>query len=368
MSQLLDSEKLPCELIGVCSGCSYGDISFSQQLKIKEERFKEKWNSLQLPSSDLESFSVEAITSWGLRDRVDLTIKESPSGQRVIGLYKVGSPDIAPMQKCPQMSPQLQGWFEEFRQNLPPISLGSVRLRVSPQGVYGAWLDFPHLTVKELFNEKKWLSWLLQKSVVEVGQKRKRLSLQQGELKLINPIYEPWFESFVKENGVLNSTPLYSSIASFSQVGVQANRALIEEVLRHLGFSSFERWLELGSGTGNFTLSLASSVKEVVAMEMDKLALEAFQYTLNQSERNKDLEKKIHIKRVNFHRPSLEMREVLEGVDGIFADPPRSGLRDFLNVLQEVVKTDKYPRRFIYVSCFHESLIEDLKKLILKGN
>ena len=360
-------EKLPCELIGICSGCSYGDVSFSEQLKIKEDRFRQKWKSLQLPLSDLDGFSVDAIAPWGLRDRVDLTIKELSSGQRVVGLYKIGSPDIAPMEKCPQMSSQLQNWFEEFRQNLPPIVLGSVRLRVSPQGEKGAWLDLPHLTVKDLFTERKWLSWLLQRAVVEVGQKRKRLVLQEDQLKLLDPAFEPWFESFVKEEQSLISTPLYSSIASFSQVGVRANRALIEEVMRHLNLSSSENWLELGSGTGNFTLSLASSVKEVVAMEMDRLALEAFEYTLNHNDQNRDLKKKIRIERVNFHRPSLEMKRNIEQVDGIFADPPRSGLKDFLDVLEETVSEGRFPHRFIYVSCFHESLIGDLKRLMSMG-
>src|SRR5262249_8325948 len=53
----------------------------------------------------------------------------------------------------------------------------------------------------------------------------------------------------------------------FTQVNGEGNRKLLRELVAAGGFAKSDRLLELYSGAGNFTLSLAKLVQKVVAVE-----------------------------------------------------------------------------------------------------
>ena len=127
---------------------------------------------------------------------------------------------------------------------------------------------------------------------------------------------------------------------------------IVEEFVNSLSEVS-GRWLELGSGIGNFTLPLAKLGAEVTAVELDPFA----NLVLDRAVLEAGLTGKVQIRRMSFQHSSPELKEALTGCAGHYADPPRSGLRNFPGLLEE--SSGERPAHFVYVSCFAESMVED---------
>lgn len=355
---------LACSYSSVCSGCDWllKPADESRDLKIRD--------FLKKTDFDAE-FPVEWIdvASSGLRDRVDLMIDRRQGGHR-LGLFDRFQTGIVDLQGCPQLSPALESWLCDFRQYELPVMRGSLRLRVSPKGARGVWLDFANLDVKNLLHEAPGsspLRGLLREAVIEVGQRRKRLiEREDGELKLVDPILDPWFETYVND-GEAHETAvaLHCAIGSFTQPGFAANRALVREVTKRVATCRPSVIAEFGSGIGNFTLPLAALAKRVDAYEVDELALAGLSKTLAVAAETGTLKPEI-AKRVQIHTGNFQLTRKVPAsfadTDLIFVDPPRSGLQKFLDPLFEISEEQR-PPWVVYLSCFTESFATDSARL-----
>jgi 23S rRNA (uracil1939-C5)-methyltransferase len=317
---------------------------------------------------------IHQFGEWSLRDRVDLTL-DSANGQTRLGLYgkAVGSRELVDLTGCPQLSTPLENWLREFRRDLPPLNgRGSLRLRVSPTGLRGVWLDFANADIKLILDEAAWLDRLAAQGVViEMGQRRKRAQRDETRWRLIDPQPEAWFETWMSTPAtILDSKvtdthvvaqPLYGKIASFTQPSRQANRELIRLALQHL--CSTDTALELGSGIGNFTLPIAARAEHVFAWENDKSALDDLRVNLE----NSGLTHKVQVQAVDFIRGySLESSATdsasKPSANFVLVDPPRAGLGRFASDLAELEA-----ERLAYISCYPESWAQDLETLSRGG-
>jgi len=61
-----------------------------------------------------------------------------------------------------------------------------------------------------------------------------------------------------------------------------------------------------------------------------------------------------------------ELAADLSRVDGVLADPPRSGLRAYLDNL-ESLRREARPRWFLYLSCYAPTLVSDVARLYELG-
>ena len=359
---------LNCQYIGRCSGCDWLEKPYDLQRETKLTGLRQLLQSLPLPVGAWPEVKWIGIAEGGLRDRADLVIDQR-TGEYRLGLFDRDHQEIIDIEKCPQMSPELQSWYEDFRKIKIPVQRGSIRLRVSPSSQRGIWLDLANVDVKMLLDERKTLDTLRTMAIVEIGQKRKRLVERDSQLKLADAILEPWFQtSIVEADGTIKNVALYCAIGSFTQTGLKANTALVTEVrsrlqeIREQAGSGPFRAVEFGSGIGNFTLPLASICSEVRAYEVDALALQGLERTLSEHE---NLKGKVQIFSGNFQ---VERKQPVDfgGADLAFVDPPRSGLMKFLDPLA-ALPLEYRPRNFVYVSCYPESFVSDTRRLIDLG-
>jgi 23S rRNA (uracil1939-C5)-methyltransferase len=341
-----------CDLSGHCSGCTWIHKPYSTQLEDKKIAFINAWKKC-LPGEDCESFTVHSIGEGGFRERVDLGYRRYGNQLR-LGLYDVDHKEIVQLGICPQMTDGLQTWFSEFISNPPPIDFGSIRLRVSPEGKRGVWIDFSNIDIKKILGQKDWLNWLRERSVVEIGQKRKRL-IDRG---LGPQEMENWLPTYFQNKSI----PLYSSIGTFTQVGSLANQRIVREFEKALPEKLSGRWVELGSGIGNFTLPLAKSGAFVDAVEIDPFAIRALARSVNEQ----GIANSIHVQKLSFQHPSQTLADLLSGAEGILADPPRSGIQRLTEVLGAMPRNE-IPRHFVYISCALESFINDVSGLYQLG-
>lgn len=358
--------SIDCELAGQCSGCSLIGIPYATQLEKKKEAYQKAATRLGVRVP--ETLEITSAGEQGLRDRVDFSFRRDPqSGVARFGLYDlVSRKDLLDITRCPQLSPELNGWLELFRAALPPIlEKGSFRLRIAPDGSRGAWLDLANLDVKQLLEERIWLERQHElASLVELGQRFKPLVREErsGALRLAKaPEPRAWFETYLGDQ--LTPSPLFGCVGSFTQPGFKANRVLISSVRELATDLSGARVLELFSGLGNFSLPLASWGMQVTAFEVEETAVLSFEKSLEAAPA--EFAKRVTLSQKNLYSSSAELPK-LSGYDVLFVDPPRSGLREVANLI-ETTPAFRRPKTMLYVSCFAESMLKDLKQLEQAG-
>lgn len=333
-------KTLSCRHVKTCGGCPWGQKTLSDQHQLK----------LAAVSPHFDNVRLSYTPTSRVRDRADLVWENGR-----LGLYSQQSNEIISLEECLMMSEPLELFFRSFKLKPPEINKGSVRLRVSPRGEKGVWLDFANADVKKLFEERDYLRWLSEQSFVEIGQRRKALVWRDGAPKLVDPILKPWFETY-RENG--EAIPLYSAVGSFSQAGFASNRALVDAVARAVNRSGLKSWVELFAGNGNLALALAARGMSVEAVELDELAVEGVKRSLIEQP---DLEKRVSISRGDVYLKPQSLPSW--SGKGLLVDPPRSGLRKLVDLLAGVEK----PQWLVYVSCFTESFLEDTARLQALG-
>lgn len=342
-------ERVLCPLQDLCSGCQHLDLTYGAQCDFKKDQLLQLFTEFSLPY--LGSIQVLSAGPAFLRDRLDFSLEEGR-----LGLYRNDRREILDIPECPQLSPALQSWLSEFRKIQWPFQKGSIRLRIGPQGQKGVWLDFANIDIKTLLDEKTILQELQKEAFVEIGQRRKVPVWTGSEFKLRDPEMHAWFQTWMNERPV----DLFCQVASFTQPSLRANKIICDVINGWIQSFPRSRLIEFGSGIGNLTLPALAAAESLTACEIDALSLEGLQKTLESlPEDLQVLRQKIEIHRGDFQK---KLTQDFSQFDGVLANPPRSGLMNFLSPLEEL-PANKRPPFFIYMSCFPESMAKDVVRL-----
>jgi 23S rRNA (uracil1939-C5)-methyltransferase len=376
-----DSPFLSCSYSGICSGCSYLHFSKNEVENLRRQ------NLLELGISN--PIEHEWIETGHLRDRLEFTLDTDQKGLQILGLYSKLSEgskrEIVDLEGCPQLSNNLETWLQEFRRDLPPIKRRSaIRLRVSPSGLRGVWIDAANEDLRDLLEESQWLERQVKAGVVvEAGQKRKRVALRsearsvlgtsssQRRVDLVDPAPEAWFETSSNP-----SLKVFGSVGTFTQPGFQAGKKLVATVKSHLesvASESTHRITELGCGSGTFTLAFLAMGYQIRAFEFEQMALAALEKGLHEAgfDQN-ELKNRLQVFRGDFIQSAKAFDETLHKHEAnstlrdlFLVDPPRTGLGSFLDRFLSIETSKGSP--WIYVSCFPESFARDLQLLQKHG-
>lgn len=364
-----------------CASCPWMKLPLDEQKKRKLQSVMEglKAHDLSFDENQLEWLDVGP---FHFRDRVDLTYDAGK-----YGFYDLQHRQIFTVEECPILTPSLWELFKAVQKIKLPITKGSLRLRVTPKAASepggwlqspsenGIWLDFANDDVKHLFDEKVTLHELMKLGHVEVGQRRKSLQWDGERFRLKEPEYRPWMATFFYPLGVSEPVqiPLQTLIGSFSQTGVGAVHMIASQIHKYLsnGDASAhgtklhkKTWVEFGSGSGSLTFPLLAEADKVIACEMDEMAVEGLRKTLSEPlAHNLGLHDKIEIRVGDYQ---MNQTVDFKGVDGVLVNPPRSGIKKFLNPLLALPAGER-PKKLIYMSCFLESFLHDTHVLKESG-
>ncbi|MEC7986642.1 MAG: hypothetical protein VX278_15855 [Myxococcota bacterium] len=330
-----------CSIAHQCGGCT--DFHAPQIERITRKRkpvldFLRACN-IQIPVPILH------VGEEGIRDKVDLQFQSGEWG------FFTSHKRVVPTKRCPKSAPLINDFLMQLWDNPMPIQRASVRLRRAPDNTLGIWIDAANLDILALLKEQRWLRWLHKNAIVEIGQRHKRLILKEDSLKLQKKkVLYPWFETTLPSG---QRTPLFTTIAGFTQPSIQINRTLVEETVALLQRSDARIWLEYGSGAGNFSFPLSQIAQKVYLSESNptaKRGLERGFRTLSQYA-------PFTILSENLNRAEAP---IYGDVEGIILDPPRSGANQFMD---NIVRWPNV-RDIVYVSCSFESLKADLSILL----
>jgi 23S rRNA (uracil1939-C5)-methyltransferase len=336
-----------------CGGCPLGAKSHDDQII----------NKISTIETALGRFSIDKIVvknhpipNFGLRNRLDLVV--------VNGQYCLGSATGSPQKwtsitDCPMSTNAVRTAFKWLLEHINfPVKIGSLRIRVGPTGCKGIWLDFSNLDIKDLLSNNSLCSKLYSYfEVIEVGQKRKKLSLLNSDWKLTDPEYNYWSDTFLNSNSPIN---LYGLVGGFTQAGPDSIRLICQSLNEILSQIKPTQSIEFGSGIGTLTLPLVHHTKDKVnVFELDEHATMGLRKTLQE---NRELES-----RIDFHVGDFRLKANLDGVlsaDLVLLNPPRSGVGGFLNA---VFDYNLKPSSVVYMSCHLDSLVKDAKTLWDQG-
>ncbi len=359
MSFTTDLSQDKCFHYKECSGCSLWDIPYEKQLIQKKEKidFLLKTNNISVERK-IEIVGIEEIE---YRNRFDFTFYNGISG-----LYSKNDKDnLIDIIECKILDPNLKLFFKNVKgilvkhQKIFSNYKLSIRLRNNKKQKYGVWIDTANELIKTILEQKLFLEDLMSIAIVEIGQKNKRVIKVNNTLKLSKePILENWFDTKSQD---FNDIPLYLPVGAFTQPSVKVNELLIKACERILANENFLSISELFSGMGNFTLYLLSKGLPLKSYEMSGEASDALLMALRNYPELKQL---IQFKKLNLYSNDLNFSFHSEEL--LFVDPPRSGLGRVIDYLS-LCDQSSLPGRILYVSCFENSLVDDLKKLNVIG-
>ena len=143
----------------------------------------------------------------------------------------------------------------------------------------------------------------------------------------------------------------------FTQVNAEGNRTLLRELLAAGGFDKNDQVLELYSGAGNFTLSIAKRREKVVAVE-------SYRQSVDSGKRSAQFNGIANIRWVCAHVPAAVKRlaKQRERFSKIILDPPRAGAKGIERNLASLGA-----EKILYVSCNPATLARDLSALTRHG-
>ncbi|MEM4215027.1 MAG: 23S rRNA (uracil(1939)-C(5))-methyltransferase RlmD [Candidatus Pacearchaeota archaeon] len=325
--------KPKCSYFGNCGGCSLQNLSYEEQLELKERKLKEIFGK-----------EIEIIPSrkiYDYRNRIDIPITVNGIGFKKRGSWK----DIVPIEKCEIFGKkskkaivELKKFMEDFK--LEPWDLekhkGFLRYIVLRESKFCEELMINLITSQgELpepidYFKAESLYWCINDKITDIS---------------IGQIKKFWKNQFIKEK--MNGIIYLIGPNSFFQANPYITKELIREVYNLV---KNENVLDAYCGIGTFSLYLAKKGLKVSGFDNDKEAIEL-------AKKNAEINK---VKANFFLEEDRKIKEL--DCETLIVDPPRPGLHPKFLKKIKVAK----PKEIVYVSCNPLSLKRDIEMLNCK--
>jgi 23S rRNA (uracil1939-C5)-methyltransferase len=290
-----------CPHFGKCGGCHYQHISLDEQVRLKQEIFRETVSRLGGVRWE-GPIHVHTAAPYGYRNRAQWGVRDAKP--RAIGYFLPESSVVLPIDECPVLCPRLEETFRQLQEMTRSAQL--------PPGVVEI----------EAFADSK-----DEKIALNVAFEKfpKPASELAAEFRTAMPNLESLLLLDQKTNKFDLSGPGYLfheaggfryrvSHLSFFQV----NRFLLKDLLTTVvGNAKGSLALDLYAGVGFFTLPLAKAFEQVIAVDANLAATRDLFANGEQAG--------VSITSFNEHA-EVFLKKTREKPDFVVLDPPRSGL------------------------------------------
>lgn len=325
-----------CPVVEACGGCPLMALGQGAQLAWKKGHVERALAGAVDPGS----LDVEVIPSpdaYGYRTRARLTFLRTKKGL-VLGYHAASSREVVDITACAVLAPPLQEALALVRRHMAGLAgRGEARLALGAGGRAVVQLACDALQAPEVYRA-------LEALAAEPALAGVSLTIESGA---------PVTHGEVRQQAVdAQGKPVWGPPFGFAQANDRLNQALVAHVLA-LADAADRKVLELYAGHGNFTLGLAASAREVVAVESDRAAAETC--------RQNALERGLGNVRVRAEDAGKVASERAT-YDVVVLDPPRAGAKDALPGIAAAK-----PERIVYVSCDPGTLRRDLGLLLGLG-
>ena len=317
-----------CSVFGQCGGCEYQDISYQDELTIKEKLLKAILNKEDIDVELVMERIVASPKHYHYRNRLDLRVQRTKTSGILVGFtppparVKVSEDKfgILPIDECPIAMEPINRVIAQLRKeavgNLPPkYYRANIVVRSDEAGHvrYG-------------------------------GIGRKSCQLRSDD----------YFST------IINGRKIFYSLDTF----FQANLSILPKLFEVIG--AFKIWgqqtslYDLYGGVGLFTVGLYDLAGKITLIEESPASITVARHNIsvNNLKNIEIIESKVEDKLEELLKVDQSKNKVA------FIDPPRVGLsrgaREFLTVQKNI-------GHLLYLSCNPEALAGDLKALLNGG-
>lgn len=353
----------PCPHFMICGGCDFQHADYAYQLELKETILREHLLTTKVIDSDSLEKVLEppqpAPEPFGYRQRLRLQVDETGS----YGFFRHRSHDVERIGSCPLARPEIHLVMERFPACKPMAHLLPLTRELEILSSPG---DDSLVLVAHLRRKPRPVDRKAAGQLVDDLNNVKAIYLAADGIHMQGPycglaaapddekrsllILLPFPE--VVAHGVKPYT-LCQEAGGFSQINLEQNNGMIRTMLDWVEELAPDRALDLFSGMGNFTIPLASKVKKVVGLDLQRAAIRSGA---------------INAEAAGISNCSFQQRSAIDGIkemagageifDLVLLDPPRRGCREVLPYLEGIGKP-----AVIYISCDPATLARDIKDM-----
>lgn len=361
----MELEKAACVHFGNCGGCTYQNIPYEEQLKLKERQVKDL-----LDSVITEEYQFEGIKSsplqFAYRNKMEFSFgDEVKDGPLALGMHKRGSfHDIVTVNECQIVDKDYNlilacvlNYFSEMGSDFYHKMQHKGYLR--------------HLLVRKGAKTSEILIDLVTTSqedydLTGLVQALNGLELSGNIVGILHTINDSLADVVQSDETkiLFGQDYFYESLLglkfkispfSFFQTNSLGAEVLYETAREYVGTTQDKMIFDLYSGTGTIAQMLAPVAKKVVGVEIVEEAVEA-------AKMNAELN--------GLHNCEFIAGDVLKVIDSIedkpdliVLDPPRDGIHP--KALEKIIAYGV--DRLVYISCKPTSLVRDLEVLQVRG-
>lgn len=345
-----------CTYFGTCGGCAMQHLEPSAQVAIKQRVLEDNLWHIGKVKAERMMRPIYGPT-WGYRYRARLSVRNvQKKGGVLVGFHERKSSFIADMKTCEILPPHVSAMLVPLRRLVESLSIfdqmPQIELAVGASVTALVMRNMAPLTVEDeaklrAFADEHAVQWWLQP-------------------KGPDTVY-PFYPTDVQLDYVLPEFGITMPFkpTDFTQVNHHINRVLVGRALRLLDAQPDERVADLFCGLGNFTLPIATQVREVVGIEGSTALTER----ALANARTNGVDKKTSFHCRNLFEATTEDFIALGKFDRMLIDPPREGAIAVCQAIVGLGETapELRPKRIVYVSCSPSTLARDAGYLVHQG-
>ena len=331
----------PCPYVNDCGGCPWQQVQYAAQLKAKEQSVADALRRI----GKLDGFELRPIIAspreYHYRRRIRLQCDKA----KRIGFFRAFSHDLVEVDGC-------------------LIADGRLNKVIAPLRTWINELDTPvehvEIVTGDDPNEVVAAGKIAGEFIARDDSACERLIDQGSGINGLILYAENWRKEWGRTAVSIRSDDgicLKVEGDVFTQINAEGNRKLLRELLAAGGFEKSDQLLELYSGAGNFTLSLAKRAQKAVAVE-------SYRQSVDSGKRSAQLNGIANIRWICAHVPAAvkQLAKQRERFSKIILDPPRAGAKGIDRDLAALGA-----EKILYVSCNPTTLARDLAALARHG-
>jgi 23S rRNA (uracil1939-C5)-methyltransferase len=339
-----DRVQPPCPYFQRCGGCHYQHADYRHQLAIKETILREtlrRTAKMELPCE----LQIHCAEPWNYRNRTRMKVEPQPAF--ALGYYKFRSHELLPIEQCPISSPLINraifALWEKGRAGEIDPCIREIELFANH--IDSALLLEFYCAPGTPTSQAQAIAESLRSLLPEIrGASVFEISVRPGR----EPDRLASAGAFALSYQARSATYRVSAGSFF-----QANRYLLDELVEiATRGASGALALDLYAGVGLFSLALARSFAQVIAVESSQTSYHDLRQNAPREVKAVRATTEQYLGKVFGVRPDL-----------VVADPPRGGLGE--NVVRDLAKLSS--PRITYVSCDPSTLARDLRMLLTLG-
>lgn len=352
--------KSKCPVSDKCGGCSYIDMNYNEQLKLKYRRVS-KLLSPYCRTADILGMD----NPYHYRNKVHAVFTHRRDNTIISGVYKEGTHYVVPVDKCYIENEKADEIISTIRKLLPSFKIKTYNEDTG----YGY---FRHVLVRTAYvtgqimvvlvvaspvfpSKNNFVRALLKEhpeiTTIILNINDKRTSMVLGESQKV--LYG---NGYIED--ILCKKRFRISSKSFYQVNPVQTEKLYDKALEYAELDKEDVAFDAYCGIGTIGIVASDRAKKVIGVELNRAAVA-------DAVKNVKLNSITNVDVYNKDAGEFMAGYAAEGgkADVVFMDPPRAG--STIKFMKNM--TALSPAKIVYVSCNPDTLARDLKYLTSNG-